>query len=229
MTEKTTETDQDMLIDVLEGRSEFYLALAGFYFKPLTQEQIDLMAQTDYSAFGAGDPLLEEGFNDITRFLRKRNTGTRQMLAIDFTSSFGGSATYKGKTGVPYASVYLSAEGLMSQAARTEVYQVFKRNMLRITDPSTPEDHLSFMLEFLSIMSRRAIDGLKEGNTDAARSSLEESREFIKKNILPWFDTFAEIAGMLIEARFYRGVLKVTKGYLLLDLETIGDLLEEMA
>ncbi|MCL1847910.1 MAG: hypothetical protein FWF91_08140, partial [Coriobacteriia bacterium] len=49
------------LTQVLQGRREFYLALAGFYFKPLTQEQIDTMAQTDYSQFGLGEPLLEEG------------------------------------------------------------------------------------------------------------------------------------------------------------------------
>ncbi|MDR2721400.1 MAG: molecular chaperone TorD family protein [Coriobacteriaceae bacterium] len=222
------EVSTEVLIEVLNGRREFYLALAGFYFAPLTQEQIDAMAQTDYSEFGVGEPLLEEGFNDITRVLRKRNTGTRQMLAIDFTSSFGGAATYKGKTAMPYASLFLSEEHLLSQFPRGEVFRVFKRNLLRVIDENTPDDHLSFMLEFLSIMSERAADALREGNLEEAQACLKESRDFITDQILTWFDAFTEAAQTLLEVRFYRGVLKVTKGYLLMDLQTIDDLFEGM-
>ena len=218
----------DVLVEVLKGRREFYLALAGFYFKPLTQEQIDTMAQTDYAQFSLGEPLLEEGFNDITRVLRKRHTGTRQMLAIDYTSSFGGSSTFEGKTAVPYASVFLSDKGLLGQAACAEVFRTYKRNLLRVTDKNTPDDHLSFMLEFLAVMSDRTAEALLEEHREDAISCLEESRDFINDQILTWFDALAEIANKLIEARFYRGVLKITKGYLLMDLQTIDDLLEEM-
>ncbi|MCL1799251.1 MAG: molecular chaperone TorD family protein [Eggerthellaceae bacterium] len=228
MSENPEAISTDILVEVLNGRREFYLALAGFYFKPLTQEQIDTMAQTDYSEFGVGEPLIEDGFNDITRFLRKRNTGTRQMLAIDFTSSFGGAATYKGETAMPYASLYLSETGLLSQQPRGEVFRVFKRNLLRVIDENTPDDHLSFMLEFLSIMSERAEKALLEGDAETARGALEESRGFITDQVLTWFDMFSKRAETLLEARFYRGVLKVTKGYLLMDLQTIDDLLEGM-
>ena len=228
MSENAETVSKDVLIEVLNGRREFYLALAGFYFKPLTQEQIDTMAQTDYSGFGEGEPLLEEGFNDITRFLRKRHTGTRQMLAIDYTSSFGGAHTYEGRTAVPYASVFMSKEGLLSQGPRAEVFKVYTRNLLRVTDTSTPDDHLSFLLEFLAVMSDRAADALREDRLDDYRACLEESRDFINNHILSWLDDLAEITNKLIEARFYRGVLKVTKGYLLMDLETINDLLEEV-
>jgi TorA maturation chaperone TorD len=218
----------DILIDMLAGRREFYLALAGFYSKPLTQAQIDEMAKTDYSVFGAGEPLLEAGFNDITRYLRKRNTGTRQMLATDFTSSFGGAGMYKGKTAVPYASVFSSATGLLSQGSRSEVFRVFKRNLLRVVSENTPDDHLSFMLEFLAVMSDRAAEAVREGRTGDACACLAESRDFINNHILNWFDAFAEQTNLLIEARFYRGVLKITKGYLLLDLHTLDDLLAEL-
>jgi len=220
--------DTEVLIEVLAGRREFYLALAGFYFKPLTQEQIDTMSKTDYTEFSTGEPLLEEGFNDIRRFLRKRHTGTRQLLATDYTSSFGGAATYGGKTAIPFASVHLSREGLLNQKPRAAVFKVYTRNLLRITDNSTPDDHLSFLLEFLAIMSDRTAEALKEDRTEDARSYLEESREFINDHILSWIDILAETANLLLTERFYRGVLKITKGYLLMDLQTIDDLIEEM-
>ncbi|MCL2883163.1 MAG: molecular chaperone TorD family protein [Coriobacteriia bacterium] len=228
MPTKTKIAQADILADVLKGRREFYLALAGFYFKPLTQEQIDAMAGTDFTEFAADEPMLADGFNDITRFLRKRNTGTRQTLAVDFTSSFGGTEAYQGRVAVPYASVYLSEEGLLSRAPRAEVFKVFSRNLLRVTDTSTPDDHLSFMLEFLSIMSGRAAEAIQDGQAADARHCLEESRDFINHHILTWFMDFATLANRFFETRFYRGVLKVTEGYLRLDLQTIDDLLEAL-
>jgi len=228
MSENLEKTDIEVLINVLEGRREFYLALAGFYFKPLTQDQIDVMAKTDYSEFGAGEPLLEAGFNDITRYLRKRHTGTRQMLAIDFTSSFGAAQTFKGRVAAPYASVFLSKEGLLSRQPRTDVYQIFKRNLLRVTEAGTPDDHLSFLLEFIAIMSDRIAIALQEDRKADACANLEESRNFINNFILSWFDDFAALANEFIKTRFYRGVLRITEGYLLMDLQTIDDMLEEL-
>ncbi|MDR0308806.1 MAG: molecular chaperone TorD family protein, partial [Coriobacteriales bacterium] len=214
MSENPDKTDVQVLIEVLEGRREFYYALAGFYMKPLTQEQIDNMALSDYSAFGADQPLLEAGFNDITRYLRKRNTGTRQMLAIDYTSSFGGAQVYQGKTAVPYASVYLSDEGLLSQKPRAEAFLTYKRNLLRVADQGIPDDHLSFMLEFLAVLSDRAAESLRKGLVLDTQENLQESRDFINQQILTWFHLFADQAMKLIETRFYRGVLRITEGYL---------------
>jgi len=228
MQKSKDQSEDDIIIEVLKGRYEFYQALAGFYLKPLTQEQIDSMAQTDYSAFGAGEPLIEDGFNDITRFLRKRNTGTRQMLAIDYTSSFGGAQTYEGRVAVPYASVFLSEDGLLSQAPRAEAFKVFKRNRLRALNESTPDDHLSLMLEFLAVMSERTVEAIQNDDTEEARRCLEESQNFINNHILNWFNDFADLANKFFESRFYRGVLKITEGYLRMDLQTIDDLLEEL-
>ncbi|MDR2109269.1 MAG: molecular chaperone TorD family protein [Coriobacteriales bacterium] len=218
-----------LIQQILKGRREFYLTLAGLYFKPLTQEQIENMAQTDYTAFGAGEPLLEAGFNDITRFLRKRHSGTRQMLATDFTGSFGGTTPLGGKVAVPYASVFLSAEGLLNQRPRSEVLGIYKRAQLRVTDRSTPDDHLSFELEFLSVLSDRTVTAVEKGAYAEALEQLELSRDFIKEQILSWFPAFSQLAAQIVTTRFYRGVLRVTEGYLKLDQEVLDDLIEEVA
>ena len=227
MSYTSEQTSYDELTALLIGRKEFYLALSGFYLKPLTQEQIDAMSSNGLAMFGAGEPLLEEGFDDIDRYLRKRNTGTRQLLATDFTSSFGGAQTFNGKSAMPYASVFLSAEGILNQKPRSDVFKVFKRNALRVTDTSTPEDHLSFMLEFLATMSERASVALAAGLVEDAATCLVESHDFINCHILTWLKDLADLANKLIETRFYRGVLKVTEGYLRLDLKTIEDMLDE--
>ena len=72
--------------------------------------------------------LFADGVNDITRYLRKRNSGTRQALAVDFTSAFAGTSSWKGRYAVPYESVHTSEEGLMFQDAYHEVFQLYKAN-----------------------------------------------------------------------------------------------------
>jgi TorA maturation chaperone TorD len=222
--------DEEVLLAVLNGRRDFYLTLSGFYFKPLSQEQIDSMAAADFSAFGAGEPLLEEGFDDIARYLRKRNTGTKQLLAVDFTSSFGGAATWKGRYAIPSASLFLSDKNLMYQAPRNEVYNIYKKAALKVKSGiDVAEDHISFELEFLSTLSERSARALEEGDFPAAIENLTLSKAFINEQILTWFTQLSALANCLIETRFYRGVLKITEGYLLLDLQTIDDLVEELS
>ena len=221
--------NKDLLNEVLKSRSEFYLMLARFYVKPLTQDDIDNMSKADYSELGVGEPLLEEGYNDIARFLRKQHTGTRQQLATDFTMTFDGVGALDEKVAVPYASVFLSEEGLLSREPRNEVFLLFKKEALRLKQGvNLPEDHLSFELEFLSIMALRSVDALNAEDKAQALHNLQVSRDFMHQHLLPWFEIFSDLATRMLETRFYRGVLKLTKGYLTMDLTTLADLMEEI-
>jgi TorA maturation chaperone TorD len=222
-------TDTAELIEVLKNRSAFYRTLSILYFNTLTQEQIDNLAQTDFSAFGADEPLLIAGFDDMRRYLRKRNTGTRQELAVDFTSTFMGAQAYQGRYAVPYESVYRGESGLLMQEPRNEVYRTYKAAAIKLKEGvDLPEDHLSFEFEFLAILCDRTVEALNAGDTGRAIGLLEAQRTFIEDHILSWFDDLAELANKMRKTRFYRGVLKITKGYLEVDMEAIQDLIAEV-
>jgi TorA maturation chaperone TorD len=227
-TEELAASTQE-LIAALTGRTAFYQTLAGLYFKPLTQDQIDTMVEADFYQFAADEPLLEVGFNDISRFLRKRNTGTRQMLATDFTMCFGGLETYRNRVATPCASLFLSDEGLLYREPRNKVYAIFKKSALRVKkDLGVPEDHLTFELEFMGILSDRARTALQEGNTAEALENLRLSRSFLLEHILTWFDKLAALANLMVKTRFYRGVLKITEGWMTLDLQMLDDLIDAL-
>jgi len=225
------------LADLLTGRANSYRMFSRLFLKPLTEEEIEGLAATDYigiaqslkegSANEGG--LLAEGFNDMGRDLRKRHTGTRQLLATDYTMCFDGVDAYEEQVAVPYASVFLSEEELLNQAPRHQVYQIFVAESLGLkTGIDLPEDHLSFELEFLGILSDRAARALDAGDTKEAVRNLEISRDFIVNHILTWIDLLTQRAYKFLKTRFYRGVLKATKGYLELDLKTIDELIEEI-
>lgn len=222
-------TDTTELIEVVKNRSTFHRTLSSLYYTTLTQEQIDGLAESDLAAFGAGDPLLTEGFDDIRRYLRKRNTGTRQELAIDFTSSFLGTQAYLGRVATPFESVFRSESGLLMQEPRNEVYRTYKQAAIKLREGiDLPEDHLSFELEFLAILGDRIVEALTADDGERAVTLLEAQRIFMLDHVLSWFDDLADLANKIIETRFYRGVLKITKGYLLVDLEAIRDLIAEL-
>lgn len=230
-----TAEDRLYLIDILTGRGNSYRMFSRLFFKPLTTEEIEDLAATDYITIAQSlkedspeEPnLLAEGFNDMGRDLRKRHTGTRQLLSTDYTMCFDGVDVYEGQVAVPYASVFLGKEELLNQEPQHQVYRIFKSESLGLkSGVDLPEDHLSFELEFLGILSDRAAQALEQDNAQEAIRNLELSRDFIVDNILTWFDLLTERANKILKTRFYRGVLKATKGYLELDLATIEDLIE---
>lgn len=218
------------LAGVLEDRADFYLMLAGFYYKPLTQEQIDAMAAQDLSAHESCETLMDEGFDDMRRVLRKRHTGTRRILATEWTSTFGGAEAYKGKYCVPNASVFLDESGSTYGWPRNEASRIYRQRSLRLADNAgMPESHLSFELEFLAVLSREAADCLRAGDAAGALERVDVSRTFVEKSVQSWFPQLKELAFCMLKTRFYKGVLKITEGYLELDCQTLDDLRAEIA
>ncbi len=211
----------------LEARAAFYETLASLYFMPLKQEDVDRMAAADFSAYADLNEDFADGLNDITRYLRKRNTGTRDELAVDFTGAFAGVKVYEGKTAVPYKSVFTNSDGLLYQEGYRDVFQAFKAECVKKREGlDWPDDHISFMCEFMALLSRRTARALAAGDAAEALRELRVSRAFLDDNILSWFDRFGERALLLLKTRFYKGVLKVSKGFLALDRETIDDLVD---
>lgn len=240
----TVNTVDDVVTDGSEGRAEdraqdlaqllnagaaFAETLAAMYFKPLTQQQIDALADQNLTDFMGLDEDFDRGINDIVHYLRRRNTGTRQQLACDFTSAFVGTKTYEGKSAVPYESVFTSEDGLMCQGSYHEVIATYKREGLQKDDGlNIPDDHLSYMLEFIGVMARRSADEIIKTDLASAQHDLETVDRFIDVHILSWFDEFDARARLLIETRFYRGVLSMTKGYLTFMRDFVERTIDEM-
>ena len=213
----------------LEGRAAFYDLLAALYFKPLAAEQVEAVANANLAAYADVNELFAEGLHDIERSLAKRNSGTRQELAVDFTAAFAGTSSWEGRYAVPYESVFTSEEGLLFQESYHEVHRLFKREGVgRSEGYDYPDDHLTFICEFLAILSRRAKEALEAGDTAEALAQVRLSQEVLRDHVLSWFDDFEELALRILKTRFYRGVLKMSKGFFLLDAEVLAELGEEL-
>ena len=229
---ETTAAGSLVLGDVLRGRASAYRMFSRLFLKPLDEADIDELAAMDFVARSQNleeSSLLAEGFYDMGRDLLKRNTGSRQTLATDYTMCFDGVATFEGEVAVPYASVFLSEKALLYQEPRHEVFKLFSAEGISLKkNVKLPEDHLSFELEFLAVLSEHACVALGASDLPEARRNLELSRSFIHEHILTWFGLLSERADKLLTTRFYRGLMKAMRGYLELDLQTISEIMEEL-
>lgn len=225
------EGEKDSLVQAFCARRDFYDLLAALYFKPLSAQQVEAFAGYDLHPYAEVNEAMAEGVNHIVRYLARRNTGTRQELAVDYTSSFGGLSTYEGLYAVPVQSVFTSAEGLMYQQSYHQVHEIFEREgIVRAEGYDYPDDHLSFLFEYLSQQSGRIADFVRADDPVSALRLVLHCRQFIDEHVASWFPLFRQRAEQLVTTRFYRGVLALTQGYLDFDrglLEQMADALEE--
>lgn len=220
--------EQVAVEDVLAGRASFYRMLSSIYYLELKQEQIDSIAEQDFSAFTSGDPLFDEGMADIRRYLKRRNSSTRQEMAVDYARNIlgMGARSKDDRTAMPYESLFTSESRLLMQDSRDEVFRAFKKSRLKLADGvDVPEDHLSFMFEYLAIMSDRAIEALKDDSLEEAHVNLSIQQTYMEEHLLNWIDDFCRALLASASTPFYRGVAKVTQAFVHSDADTVEEML----
>lgn len=223
--------DDQALAAYMESRTDFYRMLHKLYKMPLSQKDLDALDAEEFKRLSEqlDDGLMSCGFNDMYRFLRRRNTGTRQVLGADFTKVFMGTATYEGLSAQPYASLFVGESRQLMGSERTLVNLVYRENSVRLSSGiDLPEDHLAFECEFLAIINERAVNALRAEDAPLAVKQLKLQKAFIEKHILNWFPRFYALANKLVDTRFYRGVLRVTKGYFEDEPVAIAEIIEDI-
>ena len=205
---------KSQLIALNEGRAALYRTLAHLYFTEVSEAQVEHMASQDFAGMSGGDPLIAEGFEDIRRYLRKRDTGTRQELAVDYAHTFLAAGNYESFAATPYESVFTSETGLLMQDARDEVYKMYCAEHVQPSESlHTPEDHVTFEFEFVATLLERTNDALRVGNAEEALRYARTAQEFNEKHQLNWIDDLCDAVMDCAQTRFYRGLSKVTRGW----------------
>ena len=225
-TTQTAEREElaSQLVEVNRGRASFYRMLAQLYFKELTAEQVKHLAGMDFSGMSGDDETIAEGYADIRRYLRHANGGTRQELACDYAHTFLAAGNYETFAATPYESVFTSEMGLLMQEARDEVYKTFCSQHIQPDESlHLPEDHISFEFEFVATMLDRINDAILDGAFGHACELAQVVSDFHRDHQLNWIDDLCDSIDDVAQTRFYKGVGKVTRGFVHADTEVIAD------
>ncbi len=178
----------------------------------------------DFSGMSGDDETIAEGYADIRRYLRHANGGTRQSSRATTRTRFLAAGNYETFAATPYESVFTSEMGLLMQEARDEVYKTFCSQHIQPDESlHLPEDHISFEFEFVATMLDRINDAILDGAFGHACELAQVVSDFHRDHQLNWIDDLCDSIDDVAQTRFYKGVGKVTRGFVHADTEVIAD------
>lgn len=195
-----------------ELRCGFYGFLASIYqFEPTT-EQIESMAA---QRFPLDDPDFGPGYASIAEYLRHRDSGTRQELAVDYAHVFLGAGQYDKRMAPPYESVYTSEEHLLMQDSRDGAVQSYRAEGLDLpAENTTPEDHISFEMQFMAKLIERAVAAFDDGDEARYEDLAGKQRVFYEGHLQNWVGDFCDDIERFCQTGFYKGIAQVTRAFM---------------
>ena len=216
------------VISMLQGHAAFLDLMARVLFSPLSQSDIDSLRASGLSA--ADDEPASDAERELAEGLRLMDEGlagpgdVRLDLNVDYTGAFYGVSQYEGKFAAPFESVFRDGKAELYGESRNEVFRQLKGDALRLRDGiDLPEDHISFELQYMAILERRAAEALASGDGAAAARLMRKASAFAREHPLSWIDDLYAVADKLLELGFYRGALKATKGFAILACEELDE------
>lgn len=218
--------EQDInLADVLRGRMATYQLLSRLFRTEVDQELYDTLVTMRFPA-NTGNDLVDEGYRMICSYLSRADSTVLTELAVDYVRAFIGSGNDGYSAAYPFESVYTSPKRLMMQDARDEVLVLYHAAGLdKQEDWKEGEDHIALELEFEQILSDRALQAYEQGDEEACAQHLLQQRNFLEDHLLAWYPMMAEDLQKFPQTDFYRGLGKLTSGFLQNDLEFLNDVL----
>lgn len=207
---------REELLDFFDANAETYRFLSQMIVKELTQEAIDELAREQWPE-DTGNANLDRGYDLLRRYFAFSEGDRRSQLAVEYARIFLAAGVYeRGKrTAVPYESVFTSEERVVMGDARDGVVAWFAEDGFQV-DPELhePEDHLSFELEYLSVMNERAGALLRANDRSGLARNVRRQIAFVDEHLLNWVGELAVVAADFARTSFYLGMLDVAVGAL---------------
>ena len=122
----------------------------------------------------------------------------------------------------PYESVYSESSQQDGGQVIGDVLKAYREEGVDIDEKARQRpDYIGIELDFMRHLTEKEMERWNKSAHKEAIKYLTTEKDFLAKHIVPWIPKFCDAA--LKEARtdFYRGVAKLTKGFLQLEEENI--------
>jgi TorA maturation chaperone TorD len=221
---------------VAEARRSVYDLLSAFYLTLPDQKMVNGIFDPDFekelsavvSAFENGE--MQEGLKLIANFVSCfKNQPQEEILrriAVDRTRLLRGISE-KDSPPPPYESVY-RGEWLWSHST-TEVSRFYCK--LGVTLPEAwieSPDYLGIELDFMRLLCQSEEEAWRNDQPEKALEHLGKGMDFLKDHLLKWVDQFCEKMYEVADLDFYKGLAKLTSGFLKHDSHLVEEQLKEM-
>lgn len=199
------------------NRETMYRFLGRLYKWEVDRELFERMKGMGFPK-ECSEPELDQGYRLLERYLRQPGNDPLTDLAVDYAKVFLGAGTNNGAAAYPYESVYTSAERLIMQDARDQVLAEYRAKGLNTAqDLDLPEDHIAFELEFMAFLCQESNTAFTAQEPSGVLACLREEKKFLEHHLSNWVDRFCADIEKHADTDFYKGLARITRGYLHLE------------
>ena len=214
--------------EILETRRNFYAFLYRMYLEEPPRELADdlVKGKISFSDLIPLDGELSDGFRGLKEFMEKSKGKAidelHEELVDEYTRLFVGPHRLPVQ---PYESWWVDGK-LMGKSLLTVKRVYRKAGIVKARDYAEPEDHIAFELKFMHYLCEEGL--LANFSLEKKRfvECLNLQKEFLNDHLLRWVPDFCDALYECELSDFYKGIAKLTKGFLLLEDAVIGELLE---
>jgi anaerobic sulfite reductase subunit A len=226
---------EDCLIRCLKGRELIYSFLGRTYEKEVDEQLLKnyLVHKESFIKYGTMDDVdvnIREGFEQLHTYFNKideENLSEAVIeLAMDYANLFLGLKYFREKKGIPHPSESVYTSGDMYQKEAVEASKTYlEAGLVKAENFGEPEDHVSLQLYFMGHLCRKAASFLKDKNFQELIKNLENQKKFLEEHLLKWVPKLASDVVENAETEFYRGIGRITKGFLAMEESVIKELI----
>ncbi|MBQ3548719.1 MAG: molecular chaperone TorD family protein [Oscillospiraceae bacterium] len=198
---------------LVNARANMYRFLSRLYLLEVDETLWNALQKMAFPTENAnGD--LKAGYELMAAYLAANANGDMTAvlddLAVDYARIFLSAGVAQGKAAFPYESVYTSRKHLVMQDSRMDVVALYAARGVTPSKDNyhVPEDHLGYLCEYMALL----ID-------DGAEA---EQKAFLKSHLLNWVSAFTVDMGKYAATDFYRGLAKLSRGFLQMEQGLLG-------
>lgn len=196
--------------DMDRTRADFYAFLSRIFLEEPPRELARDMADGRFRLPESSSEDFSEGVRLIEKFMKEEKDAAKihNELCSEYTRLFVGPVPVM----FPYESMYI--DGTMMSKSLLNVKREYRRAGLeRAKDFHETEDHIAMELGFMGYLC-----GM--GSEDSKR----EEMDFLHNHLLEWVPDFCDELCSKSSSDFFRGIGKLTRGFLSLERERIKHL-----
>ncbi len=222
---------------VAQARRSVYEMLSGFFLELPDPETVNSIFDPDFgrrlsavaSVFETGE--IREGLRLISTFISSLKNDSREeilkRIAIDRTRLFRG-VSEKHSPPPPYESFY--REQRLSGQTSADVYRFYCRLGVTLPEGWTESpDYLGVEIDFMRLLCQGEEEAWLNNQPEKALEFLRASGDFLRDHLLKWAPSFFEKMVEMAGLDFYRGLAKLTNGFLKVDLRLVEEQLEAVS
>jgi TorA maturation chaperone TorD len=88
-------------------------------------------------------------------------------------------------------------------------------------------DYIGLELDFMRHLTEKEAGAWTEGNGEEALQVLEKERAFLKEHVARWIPLFCEVMDREARLNFYRGIARMTRGFVLDEVQKAVQLVKQ--